>query len=67
MRRISALAGLFKELTGLKPRDPVLPALPCVCKKKNECAMIQSGNIYISFQSLSIFICNFTTVLHHQS
>lgn len=29
-------------------------------------AVIQSGNIYISFQALCVFICNFSTLLHHQ-
>lgn len=68
MRGISAPAGLFKEHTGLKPQDPILPGgLVTLRKNKPICAVIQSGNIYISFQGLSVFICNFTTLLHHQS
>lgn len=61
MRRISASAGLFKELMGLEPQDLVLPTLPCVCKKKKKSHMCSdtvrqhlhfisdSENIYLQF------------------
>ena len=60
---------IIQRAYGAEAPGPSLIRLALCLQEKNEviCAVIQSGNIYISFQTLRIFICNFITVLHHQS
>lgn len=74
MSGISAPSGLFKEHTGLKPQGTGLSqCLVAVRKNKPTCAVIQSGNIYISFQGLRVYLfaisphcCTIKAEIKHQ-
>lgn len=58
------LLDYLKRFQGWSSRTP---GLVTVRQYEPISGVIQSGNIYISFQGLSVLICNFTTLLHHQS